>query len=718
MRVRAALTAIVLAVTVAVPASVVPSAAAAPAETGHVVPVDWSDFRPAPRDPEARLTAAILNSAAKYALTVWYPETYGDQTGDVLDLGGTAEPNIRPPAGEAFALAVALGTGAYDAGATGVSEAEAREVATRLAASVAAGHVANGAGGWGDDWQTALWAYYAGFAGWLLWDDLTAAQRAGITAMVVHEADRFQTYRVPYYRDADGSVLTPGDSKAEENAWNADLLQLATAMMPLHPHWTAWMGKNVELMLSAFARPSDVERGTVVNGRPVRDWLDGSNIAEDGTLVNHGFIHPDYMATVAENTGAPLAYALAGQPTPRAAFWNADLVYDSLVDLDFPSPPYRDPGGTVYTRTADGTAGPGVFYPQGNDWGTSRRMHFALVDTQADLFGFDGDASVPAAGWAHEHAATVRSMQQRFDDGRTYGEASEDTYSGREQWVAFMAAATYLTRWVAHQGPVDVTNRPYPAPAELTVTGPDLQQAGTTGTVEARVRNADRHAIRDVTVRLSAPAGWSARADGATRWRELRAGGSATAAWRVRAPDDAEPGTYTLAATVTYRQGERRVEVPTDLRIDVPPPAPTGDTWVSDLTWLRASNGYGPAFRDRNYYGDPLVVDGTTYAKGLWTNAPASLTYHLGGRCTQLTADLGIDDSMRAHGEDRGSVVYRVLVDGTAAYTSPRLTGSAPATALAVDVSGARLVELVVDDGGDGKSYDHADWAGARLACG
>jgi hypothetical protein len=33
-------------------------------------------------------------------------------------------------------------------------------------------------------------------------------------------------------------------------------------------------------------------------------------------------------------------------------------------------------------------------------------------------------------------------------------------------------------------------------------------------------------------------------------------------------------------------------------------------------------------------------------------------------------------------------------------------------------VTGVRVLTLRVTDGGDGKNFDHADWADARVSCG
>jgi hypothetical protein len=422
-----------------------------------VAPIDWSRFtRPAPADADSRRIMQILQNGLRYANTTWWQaKGFDDSDSPFLDLGGTGEIPVRAAANEAFALAVALRTGAYDPAASGgVSTAVATDRTVLLIRSLAHAHVTNTGGGWGDGWQSAMWAAYAGTAGWLMWDELGADDRAFTARMVEHEADRFIGYTVPYYRDAAGTVVSPGDTRAEENAWNAMVLQLATAMMPQHANHPSWLAKGLELMISAFARPSDVTSSTVVSGRPLRDWLRGSNIEQDGVVVNHRRAHPDYSTTVSENIQAALIYSLAGQPTPRAALWNADVVYDALVDRTWvagttypPGGTVLAPGGTVYVRGTEH-----MYYPQGNDWGTDRRIQPTLLDVQAGAFGFDRLASVAGPVWERLHGQRVLDMQHRSADGRTYQTPSEDTYAGREELVAATAAQAWLTKWTVAQG--------------------------------------------------------------------------------------------------------------------------------------------------------------------------------------------------------------------------------------------------------------------------
>lgn len=233
--------------------------ARAAAPNPAVVGIDWKGLdKGYPRDADSQRLLAILRNANKYAVTTWWTteRRYAAQDGAAyLDFGGNGETEIRPPCEEAFALAVSLRLGLYDPQVTGVPQADAEAKARRLIGSVAFHHKANAPGGWGDAWQSAVWASWCGQAGWLLWDQLSPTDRENVRRMVEHEADRFLAYPVPYYQNRAGKIVSPGDTKAEENAWNATILQIAAAMMPRHSHVNAWNHKNIELMLSTFARP-------------------------------------------------------------------------------------------------------------------------------------------------------------------------------------------------------------------------------------------------------------------------------------------------------------------------------------------------------------------------------------------------------------------------------------------------------------------------------
>jgi putative cell wall-binding protein len=429
------------------------------AESNAVNPIDWNSFSKGnPTDENSERIKQILLNTNKYGLTTWWDtkKNFDEQFGPYLDFGGILEHEIRHPAAMSLGLATSIAFDVYDPSITGVSELEAINKTKKLISSLAYRHKANSKSGWGDHWQSAHWAYFAGFAGWLMWDKLSITDREYVRKMVEYEANRFINYSVPYWKSKYGNTNFPGDTKAEENAWNAQILQLATAMMPNHENWNLWMTKNLELMISSAAVPSDLSNEFILNGKPIKQWINGSNINEDGTVINHGFIHPDYMEFIAFNNTAALQYTLANMPTPEAAFFHSDLVYKGLVDLQFESPPYDEPGGTIYQPDSSD-----IYYPEGNDWGTDRRMQFATLDIFADVFGFDQLVSKKGSYWEPLHAQKVLDMQNRHQDGHTYATHSEDTYRGREEWVAHHAAWAWIAKWIDHSGKFRTTDKSY-----------------------------------------------------------------------------------------------------------------------------------------------------------------------------------------------------------------------------------------------------------------
>ena len=86
--------------------------------------------------------------------------------------------------------AVAARTGAHNDGLAGRTRDEAIRYTDWLVRSIACEHVAVTPGGWGAGWQTAHWAFLAGEAAWLVWDELTPQTREYVAQMVVYEADR------------------------------------------------------------------------------------------------------------------------------------------------------------------------------------------------------------------------------------------------------------------------------------------------------------------------------------------------------------------------------------------------------------------------------------------------------------------------------------------------------------------------------------------------
>lgn len=226
--------------------------------------------------------------------------------------------------------------------------------------------------------------------------------------------------------------------------------------------------------------------------------------------------------------------------------------------------------------------------------------------------------------------------------------------------------------------------------------------------------------VRDLTLDVELPRSWKlVSGEPVTRGR-LADGRTVTGTWTVRVGRDGPVGAVDLPVVGTYTTRDGRTIRSGDAaRLDVLPPAPQGDAWVSDLPFLEATTGYGDVTRDVDLNGGPIEVGTQTFDRGIVSHAPAEVTLRLGGQCTVFTATPGIEPG-GDHPEE-GSVTFTVVGDGvplaTVGSDAAPVTVQTPPEPIEVDVSGVEVLTLQVGDGGDGKNNDHAAWGDARLGC-
>jgi hypothetical protein len=120
---------------------------------------------------------------------------------------------------------------------------------------------------------------------------------------------------------------------------------------------------------------------------------------------------------------------------------------------------------------------------------------------------------------------------------------------------------------------------------------------------------------------------------------------------------------------------------------------------------------------DRNVSGGSLTAGGRRYRSGLGMHSTSRITYALDGLTagdappTRFAASLAIDDET----DGRGSVTFRVFVDGEERYRSPVIRGGDRPTPIEVPLAGGKQLSLVVDFADFADEQDHADWLEARL---
>ena len=146
----------------------------------------------------------------------------------------------------------------------------------------------------------------------------------------------------------------------------------------------------------------------------------------------------------------------------------------------------------------------------------------------------------------------------------------------------------------------------------------------------------------------------------------------------------------------------------------------SGNVYLTSLTPTYATNGYGPFEPNREIGssnsgdGVALKINGVTYASGIGAHAPSDIRYNLAGQYVFFAADIGVDDLVR-NTSSNPTIVFQVWLDNVLAYDSGVLTRASATKHVLLDVKGKQQLRLVATDAGDGISWDHADWADAKL---
>ncbi|MER5309044.1 endo-alpha-N-acetylgalactosaminidase family protein [Streptomyces sp. NPDC002773] len=483
--------------------------------------------------------------------------------------------------------------------------------------------------------------------------------------------------------------------------WNGTRFQRAKVT------FTAPAGGATELRIQAASgsaatvRTDDVR---IVANAPATKA--GTLVYEDFEAVDQGwgpFLKGDSGGTTDPRTHIAQLHA----PYTQAG-WNGKLIDDVIGGAESLKS-HDENSGLVY-RTAPWTV------PMKD--GRTYRVEYAYQSSHAGAYEW-------ITGYDRANGTSVETRRTPLGQQRSSGHFTEtvtagcgDTWTGLRKRADAPDGADFVLDafTVTDLGPAAERA----ACGTLAVAAPDTLEPGRPNQVTATFGNDETTEVTGARAVLALPAGWTAEPAAPVTLGTVAAGGKATATWQVTPPVDAAYQPYTLGASLTYALGgaERKLTAATTART-LPPP-PTADSWASDLDWTSAGNGWGPVERDLSNGetgtgdGTPLRIGGVAYAKGLGSHAPATIRYYLGGRCTSLTAQVGVDDVQTA----RGSVRFSVLADGVEKVQSPVLKATDPAWALTADVTGASYVDLVVGDGGDGNGNDHADWGDARFHCG
>ncbi|HRZ17878.1 MAG TPA: NPCBM/NEW2 domain-containing protein, partial [Candidatus Hydrogenedentes bacterium] len=113
-----------------------------------------------------------------------------------------------------------------------------------------------------------------------------------------------------------------------------------------------------------------------------------------------------------------------------------------------------------------------------------------------------------------------------------------------------------------------------------------------------------------------------------------------------------------------------------------------------------------------NSVGKPLRLGEKTHAHGIGVNAHSVLRVLLPGPGRVFRAEAGLDRNVD---NSPASVRFRVEVGGHALFETDVIRPGGAPVPVEAPLGGATVFDLIVDNGGDTRAFDQADWADARV---
>ena len=202
-------------------------------------------------------------------------------------------------------------------------------------------------------WESSLWAMSVAYSAYFQWNKLSDKQKGYIEKLLKAECNYELNRTIPTGYN--------GDTKAEENGWEADVLAATLGLFPNDEMAPKWFERLREFAINSYSHKDDAHNTTVIDPhydkKTVADLYKGQNLFDDYTLQNHNFFHTSYQNVVIQELGeAALALKLFQQKTIGEEKWktnslmhNNDKVMKEVLN---------------WLALADGE----LAMPNGNDW--------------------------------------------------------------------------------------------------------------------------------------------------------------------------------------------------------------------------------------------------------------------------------------------------------------------------------------------------------------
>ncbi|WP_077328820.1 NPCBM/NEW2 domain-containing protein [Virgibacillus siamensis] len=303
---------------------------------------------------------------------------------------------------------------------------------------------------------------------------------------------------------------------------------------------------------------------------------------------------------------------------------------------------------------------------------------------------------------------------RQFNTKEAYQRASEGWYYDNDKqggivYVKTEPVPTSESLTITMHGASAVGGKDDIPAVSAELQAPDKLMPGEASELTVEFTNNTDYTLNGINYTLDLPEGWETEKK--KDFKKVPKGGQAAAVFDVKVPEDTQPDDYAISVKADYKLRGEEWSISDTKMVET---LLSNGVWVSDLDWTDVTNGWGQLQIDSSNGGKPLTLDGVTYDKGLGAHALSEITYDLNrltNKSSRFVADIGVDDEI----PDYGSVVFQVFGDGQKLYDSGVMTGTSDTKHVDVSIESVDTLKLVVKTAGDGKTGDHADWAGAKI---
>lgn len=202
-------------------------------------------------------------------------------------------------------------------------------------------------------WESSLWAMSVAYSAFFQWDKLSDTQKGYIEALLKAECNYELQRSIP--------TGYQGDTKAEENGWETNILAATLGLFPNDELAEQWFKRLREFAINCYSHPDDASDNTVIDpdydDTTVADLYVGQNLYTDYTLQNHNLFHTSYQNVVMQELGeSALALKLFQNELYGVEKWSTNaLMHNNQKVMD---------EVLNWLALADGE----LAMPNGNDW--------------------------------------------------------------------------------------------------------------------------------------------------------------------------------------------------------------------------------------------------------------------------------------------------------------------------------------------------------------